>query len=171
MKSRTSIAGLLAAMLLGVGAAGTFALTGEFSSDEDTARTQYGPGQGCDNSNRQKNHDGEHPCRRSCEETPRNGSNGNGDDKGNRRRNGNNGEPPHCRVEGTDANDSARSKSGPETFDMGAGSDVVDARGGGRDTVNCGSGRDTVYADKNDRVNRDCERVTTSKSNDGPRRR
>jgi hypothetical protein len=32
-------------------------------------------------------------------------------------------------------------------------------RGGKRDTVRCGTGRDTVIASRNDRVAHDCERV------------
>jgi len=42
------------------------------------------------------------------------------------------------------------------------GDDVVDVRGGGRDTIRCGRGRDTVRADRHDVVARDCERVMRS---------
>jgi Ca2+-binding RTX toxin-like protein len=44
----------------------------------------------------------------------------------------------------------------------GAGDDVIDARGGSADHVACGTGRDTVRADRGDRVASDCERVTRS---------
>jgi Tol biopolymer transport system component len=37
--------------------------------------------------------------------------------------------------------------------------DVVRVNGGGRDRVSCGRGSDVVYADRRDRVARDCERV------------
>jgi TolB protein len=40
------------------------------------------------------------------------------------------------------------------------GGDLVDVRRGGRDVVHCGAGRDTVYADRSDKVARDCERVS-----------
>jgi Tol biopolymer transport system component len=54
----------------------------------------------------------------------------------------------------------------PDTIDTGGGNDVVsiwDARDGGRasrDTVRCGAGRDTVTADRVDRVAADCESVS-----------
>lgn len=38
--------------------------------------------------------------------------------------------------------------------------DVIRVNGGGRDRVKCGRGSDVVYADRRDRVARDCERVT-----------
>jgi hypothetical protein len=47
----------------------------------------------------------------------------------------------------------------PEPIRADAGNDIVDVRGGGIDTVSCGPGRDTAYADRRDRVARDCERV------------
>src|SRR4051812_27200807 len=47
MKSRMSIAGLIAAMLVAVGAVGAMAIGGQFSSKENTAKNQYGPGKGC----------------------------------------------------------------------------------------------------------------------------
>ena len=40
--------------------------------------------------------------------------------------------------------------------------DTIDARNGRRDTVTCGGGRDTVLADRFDRVDRTCERVVRS---------
>jgi hypothetical protein len=40
-----------------------------------------------------------------------------------------------------------------------AGSDRIDVRGGGTDTVFCGPGRDTMLADAGDRIAHDCERV------------
>lgn len=41
----------------------------------------------------------------------------------------------------------------------GGGNDVVIATSGNVDVISCGSGRDSVRADKRDRVARDCERV------------
>jgi len=38
--------------------------------------------------------------------------------------------------------------------------DVIRVNGGGSDRINCGRGSDVVYADRRDRVARDCERVT-----------
>jgi len=49
--------------------------------------------------------------------------------------------------------------SGRNTIDSGSGNDSIDARNGERDRVICGTGRDTVRADRNDRLN-GCERVT-----------
>jgi Ca2+-binding RTX toxin-like protein len=46
---------------------------------------------------------------------------------------------------------------GRDTISGGAGNDVIDARDGEVDTVSCGPGRDTVRADRRDRV-RGCER-------------
>jgi chitodextrinase len=45
----------------------------------------------------------------------------------------------------------------------GSGSDVVHAGDGARDVISCGVGRDLVYADRADRVGRDCERVRRSR--------
>jgi hypothetical protein len=38
--------------------------------------------------------------------------------------------------------------------------DMIRVNRGGRDRVTCGRGREIVYADRRDRVARDCERVT-----------
>jgi hypothetical protein len=38
--------------------------------------------------------------------------------------------------------------------------DVIRVNGGGRDRVTCARGSDVVYADRRDRIARDCERVT-----------
>jgi chitodextrinase len=45
----------------------------------------------------------------------------------------------------------------------GLGSDVAHAADGARDMIACGPGRDLVYADRADRVGRDCERVRRSR--------
>ena len=49
--------------------------------------------------------------------------------------------------------------TGTDTFSGGAGNDRVTSRDGRRETVRCGAGRDTVTADRSDRVFGDCERV------------
>jgi Ca2+-binding RTX toxin-like protein len=49
--------------------------------------------------------------------------------------------------------------SGQDRLSGGAGADVLRAVDRQRDTVSCGTGRDLVYADRLDRVARDCERV------------
>jgi dipeptidyl aminopeptidase/acylaminoacyl peptidase len=49
---------------------------------------------------------------------------------------------------------------GADDVDAGSGNDVVQAtRDGTRDLIRCGPGRDTVVADRRDRMARDCERV------------
>ena len=48
---------------------------------------------------------------------------------------------------------------GRDSVSGGAGADTIFVREGFTDTVRCGSGRDTVSADRRDRVARDCERV------------
>jgi hemolysin type calcium-binding protein len=53
-------------------------------------------------------------------------------------------------------------RGGPDVFRAGAGNDVLQARDGVADAVACGPGRDSVTADRRDRVNRDCERVRRS---------
>ena len=44
----------------------------------------------------------------------------------------------------------------------GPGTDVMYTRDGSRDTITCGAGRDLVYADRADRIARDCELVRRS---------
>jgi Ca2+-binding RTX toxin-like protein len=61
---------------------------------------------------------------------------------------------------GNDRIDSAG--AGRDTISGGAGNDYIVSkeRGSERDVVRCGSGKDKVLADKNDRVSKDCEKVT-----------
>jgi RTX calcium-binding nonapeptide repeat (4 copies) len=47
---------------------------------------------------------------------------------------------------------------GNDTLNGGGGNDTI-ARDGARDTIDCGTGRDLVYADKSDKVARNCEEV------------
>jgi hypothetical protein len=60
-------------------------------------------------------------------------------------------------AEGDDLIDGGR---GRDRLSAGKGADRIGARDGFGDTVRCGSGRDTVTADRIDRVARDCERVS-----------
>jgi hypothetical protein len=64
-----------------------------------------------------------------------------------------------CRVDGTAKADAIVGTRGRgDDIRAGAGNDVVRARDGARDLVDCGAGRDTVYADSFDRL-RGCEVV------------
>jgi dipeptidyl aminopeptidase/acylaminoacyl peptidase len=65
-----------------------------------------------------------------------------------------------CR--GTAGGDTVAGSAEPDHISSGGGNDTIDARGGGVDTVDCGSGRDRVSADKRDRIDTNCERVTRS---------
>ncbi len=49
--------------------------------------------------------------------------------------------------------------TGTDSFSGGAGNDRITSRDSRRETVRCGAGRDTVTADRRDRVFSDCERV------------
>lgn len=59
-------------------------------------------------------------------------------------------------AEGADLITGGRGRDG---ISGGAGADTISARDGFTDTIRCGSGRDSVTADRRDRVARDCERV------------
>jgi hypothetical protein len=60
---------------------------------------------------------------------------------------------------GSEGSDLITGGRGRDGISGGAGADTVFARDGFTDTIRCGSGRDTVTADRRDRVARDCERV------------
>jgi Ca2+-binding RTX toxin-like protein len=71
-------------------------------------------------------------------------------------------------IEGTRFPDRICGRRGADDIDPGGGKDYVYA-GAGRDVINsrdkrgdvisCGAGRDVVFADRKDKVSRDCERV------------
>ncbi|MCA1587134.1 MAG: hypothetical protein LC744_00150 [Chloroflexi bacterium] len=63
------------------------------------------------------------------------------------------------RINGGSGNDRLFGGANIDNFSGGSGNDVISARDGRRDTVNCGTGRDRVTADRRDRVSRNCERV------------
>ena len=56
-------------------------------------------------------------------------------------------------------NDVLTGGPGVDSIFAGPGRDVVRVAVGGRDSVSCGTGRDTVFADRADAVSRDCEIV------------
>lgn len=58
-----------------------------------------------------------------------------------------------CRIDGTGAADAILGTSqGGDVIVAGAGNDSIHAKNGRRDTVSCGPGRDTVWADRTDRL-------------------
>lgn len=72
-------------------------------------------------------------------------------------------------LDGNSGDDILRGGTGNDRIDPGAGNDRVEggggndrisARDGERDQIACGHGRDKVTADRNDQVDRDCERVS-----------
>ena len=63
---------------------------------------------------------------------------------------------------GNDADNPLDGGEGADTLEGGSGNDDIRAVDGEVDTITCGSGRDTVRADRRDRVARDCERVRRS---------
>jgi hypothetical protein len=63
------------------------------------------------------------------------------------------------RVRGNAGGDSIKGGRGRDRVAAGSGGDKVRVRGGGVDRVKCGPGRDVVFADRRDRVARNCERV------------
>ncbi len=65
----------------------------------------------------------------------------------------------HDRLTGGTGDDDLSGGSGRDDLSGGSGTDTFDVRDGARDRVDCGSGRDSVTADRSDRVARDCERV------------
>ena len=62
-------------------------------------------------------------------------------------------------LNGGAGNDTLIGGAGADSFFGGPGNDTVRARDGKKDTIACGTGRDVVYADRIDRVVRDCETV------------
>jgi len=66
------------------------------------------------------------------------------------------------RICGRRGADQIHPAGGKDYVDAGAGPDVIYARDIYRDVISCGPGRDVVFADRKDRVSRDCERVRRS---------
>jgi Ca2+-binding RTX toxin-like protein len=62
-------------------------------------------------------------------------------------------------LRGSTGNDTLNGGSGGDLIEGGSGKDTIRARDGERDRISCGTGRDTVAADRIDKVASDCERV------------
>ncbi len=63
------------------------------------------------------------------------------------------------RIAGDAGHDRINGNSGSDSISGNSGNDRIASRDGARDRVNCGLGRDSVVADRKDRVSRNCERV------------
>ena len=63
------------------------------------------------------------------------------------------------RLIGGFGNDRLIGGPGRDRLNGGPGNDRIEARGNGVDAITCGPGRDTVIADRSDRIARDCENV------------
>jgi RTX calcium-binding nonapeptide repeat (4 copies)/FG-GAP-like repeat len=70
-----------------------------------------------------------------------------------------NGDAGADRLDGGVGKDQITPGAGADQVKGGGGDDSISARDGTRDTIDCGSGRDKVTADRNDRVDRNCESV------------
>ncbi|MEA2443450.1 MAG: hypothetical protein QOJ12_742, partial [Thermoleophilales bacterium] len=62
-------------------------------------------------------------------------------------------------LSGSTGDDKLSGGSGVNRYSGGPGKDTINARNGRKETVDCGSGRDTATVDRNDRV-KNCERVS-----------
>jgi subtilisin family serine protease len=62
-------------------------------------------------------------------------------------------------LNGGSGNDTLTGGSGLDRLFGGAGNDAIHALDGQRDTIDCGAGRDIVFADRLDRVAKNCETV------------
>ncbi len=69
------------------------------------------------------------------------------------------GGPGNDVVNGGDGNDRVIVERGHDRVSAGGGNDLIESVNRSRDVISCGPGHDTVFADPNDRVARDCERV------------
>ncbi|MEA2480903.1 MAG: hypothetical protein QOJ07_2825, partial [Thermoleophilaceae bacterium] len=61
---------------------------------------------------------------------------------------------------GDAGNDKLKGSQGFDKFSGGPGNDSINARDKTVDSISCGTGRDSVKADKKDKVARDCEKVS-----------
>lgn len=61
-------------------------------------------------------------------------------------------------ITGSNEDDRIKGTGASDVVFANRGDDAIDVRGGGRDNVRCGKGRDSVKADRTDRVAADCER-------------
>jgi Ca2+-binding RTX toxin-like protein len=65
-------------------------------------------------------------------------------------------------LDGGKGNDILDGGPGADVLNGGPGNDTIHAQDGRKDTINCGSGKDRVFADRIDRL-QGCEKVTYSK--------
>ncbi len=63
-------------------------------------------------------------------------------------------------VQGGRGNDKITGGKDADTLKGGGGKDRIKARDGSRDQIRCGAGKDRVKADRKDKLNRSCEKVT-----------
>jgi Ca2+-binding RTX toxin-like protein len=70
------------------------------------------------------------------------------------------GDSGNDRLRGSSGRDRLTPGSGRDSVNGDAGNDTIFARDRDRDTIDCGTGRDRVTADRTDRANRNCERVS-----------
>ena len=70
-----------------------------------------------------------------------------------------NGNGGRDRLNGGDGRDRLNGGGGKNRLSGGGGNDQIRARNGAVDRINCGAGRDSVRADRRDRVADNCERV------------
>jgi Ca2+-binding RTX toxin-like protein len=63
------------------------------------------------------------------------------------------------RILGGPGDDGINGQGGRDVILAGSGDDLIIANDGRRDAISCGPGRDSVKADRRDRIARDCERV------------
>lgn len=139
-RRRTVLTPVLVLVFVMSAGTATLAMTGQFSSKREgsAAKHQYQP-PGCDRASGKKKGCDPKPC------------------KGKSRRSY--GKGRKCKVRGTGGNDRLHGSSHTDSINAGRGNDYIIVRGLGRDHVRCGPGRDTVVADRHDRVSKDCERV------------
>jgi hypothetical protein len=70
-----------------------------------------------------------------------------------------NGRAGRDRLYGGRGDDLLTGGAGADAIFGGTGSDLVHVRGGGRDSVDCGPGRDTLFADRMDAASSRCEMI------------
>src|SRR4051812_2277003 len=136
MNRRGLLAPMMMIAILLCGAGATLALSGQFSSKQSASQKQYGPGKGCGHKPGKKK--GNRPnCKRKCPKAKK----------------------KRCQINGTNSTDYIKGGARGDNVFAGRGNDHIYVRNGGSDVVKCGGGRDVVWADRGDKVAKDCEVV------------
>lgn len=136
MNRRGLLAPVMMIAILLCAAGGTLALSGQFSSKQSASQKQYGPGNGCGHKPGKKK--GNRPnCKRKCPKAKK----------------------KHCRINGTNGPDYIYGGRRGDDIHAGRGNDHIYVHHGGHDVVHCGGGRDVVWADRGDKIAKDCEVV------------